>query len=47
MLGKQAKILSDANIRDLLAFTILTRYQGRNRATERCNWLTNVYLLAS
>ena len=47
MLGKQAKILSDANIRDLLAFTTLTRYPGRNRATDRCNSLTNVYLLAS
>jgi integrase len=31
MLGKQAKILSDDNIRDLLAFTILTRYPPRNR----------------
>jgi integrase/recombinase XerD len=32
MLGKQAKILSDDNIRDLLAFTELTRYPARNRA---------------
>jgi integrase len=32
MLGKQAKILSDDNIRDLLAFTTLTRYPTRNRA---------------
>jgi integrase len=31
MLGKQAKILSDDNIRDLLAFTSLTRYPTRNR----------------
>jgi integrase len=31
MLGKQAKILSDDNIRDLLAFTSLTRYPLRNR----------------
>jgi len=31
MLGKQAKILSDDNIRDLLAFTTLTRYPTRNR----------------
>ena len=31
MLGKQAKILSDANIRDLLAFTDLTRHPTRNR----------------
>ena len=31
MLGKQAKILSDDNIRDLLAFTELTRYPARNR----------------
>ena len=32
MLGKQAKILSDDNIRDLLAFTELTRHPVRNRA---------------
>jgi integrase len=31
MLGKRAKILSDDNIRDLLAFTTLTRYSARNR----------------
>ena len=31
MLGKQAKILSDDNIRDLLAFAELTRYPPRNR----------------
>jgi integrase/recombinase XerD len=31
MLGKQAKILSDDNIRDLLAFTSSTRYPTRNR----------------
>src|SRR4051812_45858492 len=31
MLGKQAKILSDENIRDLLAFAELTRYPTRNR----------------
>jgi integrase len=31
MLGKQAKILSDDNIRDLLTFTTLTRYPTRNR----------------
>jgi integrase/recombinase XerD len=31
MLGKRAKILSDDNIRDLLAFTTLTRYPTRNR----------------
>src|SRR5215203_5311712 len=31
MLGKQAKILSDDNIRDLLAFTELTRRPTRNR----------------
>jgi integrase/recombinase XerD len=31
MLGKQAKILSDDNIRDLLAFTDLTRHPARNR----------------
>ena len=31
MLGKQAKILSDDNIRDLLAFATLTRYPTRNR----------------
>jgi integrase len=31
MLGKQAKILSDDNIRDLLTFTTLTRYPPRNR----------------
>ena len=31
MLGKRAKILSDDNIRDLLAFTALTRYPTRNR----------------
>src|SRR5664280_2332628 len=31
MLGKQAKILSDDNIRDLLAFTALPRYPPRNR----------------
>src|SRR6476660_2445490 len=31
MLGKQAKILSDDNIRDLLAFTELTRHPARNR----------------
>lgn len=31
MLGKQAKILSDNNIRDLLAFAAATRYPARNR----------------
>jgi integrase len=31
MLGKQAKILSDDNIRDLLAFAAATRYPLRNR----------------
>ena len=31
MLGKRAKILSDDNIRDLLAFTALTRHPPRNR----------------
>ena len=31
MLGKQAKILSDDNIRDLLAFTTRTRYPTRNQ----------------
>jgi integrase/recombinase XerD len=31
MLGKQAKILSDGNIRDLLAFTTHTRYPERNQ----------------
>jgi integrase len=31
MLGKQAKILSDKNICDLLAFTARTRYPDRNR----------------
>ena len=31
MLGKQAKILSDDNIRNLLAFTSLTRYPPRNQ----------------
>jgi integrase len=31
MLGKRAKILSDDNIRDLLAFAALTRYPPRNR----------------
>ena len=31
MLGKQAKILSDKNICDLLAFTARTRYPIRNR----------------
>jgi integrase len=31
MLGKRAKILSDDNIRDLLAFAALTRYPIRNR----------------
>jgi integrase len=31
MLGKRAKILSDDNIRDLLAFASLTRYPTRNR----------------
>ena len=31
MLGKQAKSLSDDNIRDLLAFTDLTRHPTRNR----------------
>ena len=31
MLGKRAKILSDNNIRDLLAFTTHTRYPLRNR----------------
>ena len=31
MLGRRAKILSDDNIRDLLAFTTLTRYPTRNR----------------
>jgi integrase len=31
MLGKQAKILSDDNIRDLLAFAELTRHPARNR----------------
>jgi integrase len=31
MLRKRAKILSDDNIRDLLAFTTLTRYPIRNR----------------
>jgi integrase len=31
MLGKRAKILSDDNIRDLLAFTTMTRYPTRNR----------------
>ena len=31
MLGKRAKILSDDNIRDLLAFTTVTRYPIRNR----------------
>jgi hypothetical protein len=31
MLGKRAKILSDDNIQDLLAFTTLTRYPIRNR----------------
>ena len=31
MLRKRAKILSDDNIRDLLAFTALTRYPIRNR----------------
>jgi integrase/recombinase XerD len=32
MLGKRAKILTDANIRDLLAFTTRTRHPLRNRA---------------
>ena len=32
MLGKQAKILSDDNLRDLLAFTAVTRHPVRNRA---------------
>ena len=32
MLGRRAKILSDDNIRDLLAFTALTRYPTRNVA---------------
>ena len=31
MFGKRAKILSDDNIHDLLAFTALTRYPTRNR----------------
>jgi integrase len=31
MLGKRAKILSDANICDLLAFTTRTRHPPRNR----------------
>jgi integrase len=31
MLGKRAKILSDADIRDLLAFTACTRHPLRNR----------------
>ncbi len=31
MLGKQAKVLSDKNICDLLAFTGRTRYPSRNR----------------
>ena len=31
MLGRRAKILSDDNIRDLLAFTAVTRYPTRNR----------------
>jgi integrase len=31
MLGKQAKILSDTNVRDLLAFAARTRYPARNR----------------
>lgn len=31
MLGKRAKILSDGNIRDLLAFTTRTRHPLRNR----------------
>jgi hypothetical protein len=31
MLGKRAKILTDNNIRDLLAFTTRTRYPHRNR----------------
>jgi integrase len=30
MLGKRAKVLSDQNIRDILAFTTLTRYPARN-----------------
>src|SRR5438270_10017035 len=31
MLGKRAKILADDTIRDLLAFTAVTRYPSRNR----------------
>ena len=31
MFGKRAKILSDDNIHDLLAFTAVTRYPTRNR----------------
>src|SRR5438552_4117793 len=31
MLGKRAKILSDNNLRDILAFTTRTRYPLRNR----------------
>jgi hypothetical protein len=34
MLGKRAKILSDANIRDLLAFTTRTRHPLRNRVID-------------
>src|ERR1019366_3309390 len=47
MAGKQAKVLCNHHVHALLAYPQRSRYPGRNRATERCNWLTNAYLLAS
>ena len=47
MAGKQAKVLCDHHVHALLAYASRSRYPVRNRATERCNWLTNVYLLSS
>jgi hypothetical protein len=43
----QTKVLFDHHLQALLAYAQRSRYPVCNRATERCNWLTNVYLLAS
>jgi hypothetical protein len=45
MASKQAKVLCDHHVQGRLASA--SRYPGRNRATERCNWLTKYSFLSS
>src|SRR5664280_504716 len=45
MAGKQTRVLCDHHDQGHLASA--SRYPGCNRTMDRCNWLTNVYLLAS